>query len=294
MTNTTGIILAVAAPNQCRDGRKTMCAIVLSDDLGLIRIYPLDASQKYPVWSQVDLALERSSTDNRHESYKVLNCVICGKIEESDHKRKILNQCVIKSGLVDPIEYQKESRSSIIISKLKYGTLECTLSQRIPETSHEDEEHPWLMTQANHWSKPYLGWVSDQGVTHKTHLLGREVYMGLQNNPENPWNLFNNLQLNNPDWEHWIVLGNMKDRRNVWVAPHIHRLKKNASHSTDFFSTILDGKPDGYPYSKQESFNALIAGNQLELFTTQSTEMDSYRGSTEMKNSNQYATSATN
>jgi len=226
MTNTTGIILAVAAPNQCRDGRKTMCAIVLSDDLGLIRIYPLDASQKYPVWSRVDLALERSLNDNRHESYKVIDCIICGKIEESDQKRKILNRCVIKSGLVDPMEYQNKSRSSIIVSKLKYGTLECTLSQRIPETSHEDEEHPWLMTQANHWSKPYLGWVSEQGVTHKTHLLGREVYMGLQNNPENPWNLFNNLQLNNPDYEHWIVLGNMKDRRNVWVAPHIHRLKK--------------------------------------------------------------------
>ena len=218
--------MAVGAPNQCRDGRKTMCAIILTQDLGLIRIYPIPASEKFSVWSFVDIDIERSQSDTRHESYKVTSYKVGNIIDDKEEKRRILNRCIIRSGTVDPLQFQNDNLSSIAMVKLPFGTLEFTLSQRIPETRRDDEEHPWILTQAAHWAKPYLSWISEQGTQHKTHLVGREVYMGLQHNADNPWNLFNNLQVNNPDYECWMLLGNMKDRRNVWVAPHIHRLKK--------------------------------------------------------------------
>lgn len=273
--------MAVGAPNLCRDGSKTMCAIVLTSDLGLIRIYPICASKPFSVWCWVDLELDRSATDNRNESYKATWYQTREKIENKEEKRRILNRCVIKSGAIDPIDFQNENLSSIAMVKLPFGTLEFTLSQRIPEIKRDDEEHPWILTQAAHWAKPYLSWISEQGTQHKTHLVGREVYMGLQHNPENPWNLFNNLQLNNPDYECWMLLGNMKDRRNVWVAPHIHRLKKNASNSTQPCFSIFDGKPEDWPYSIQAAGNVAVVKNQLQLFTTESITTTDYLGNTQ-------------
>jgi hypothetical protein len=278
---TNGIIMAVGAPNQCRDGRKTMCAIILTQDLGLIRIYPIPASEKFSVWSFVDIDIERSQSDTRHESYKVTDYKVGNIIDDKEEKRRILNRCIIRSGTVDPLQFQNDNLSSIAMVKLPFGTLEFTLSQRIPETRRDDEEHPWILTQAAHWAKPYLSWISEQGTQHKTHLVGREVYMGLQHNADNPWNLFNNLQVNNPDYECWMLLGNMKDRRNVWVAPHIHRLKKNASNSTQPCFSIFDGKQDDWPYSIQAAGNVAVVKNQLQLFTTESITPTDHLGNTQ-------------
>jgi hypothetical protein len=277
---TSGIVLGVGAPNQCADGRKTMCAIILSDDCGLIRVYPIPAESHFPVWGRVSLEIERSATDNRKESYKITSFYVEGRVDSSETKRDILDSCVLRSGKLDPINYQNERRASIALVKLPWGNVEPALSQRVPDFGENNSECQWIVTQGKHWNKPYLQWISEQGASHKTHLVGREVYEGLRKNPDQPWNIFNNMQINSPDYEIWLLLGNMRDRRNVWVAPHVHRLKKNAFHSTPLFSTIRDGKPEEWPYCEQADSNVRVANDQLELFTIDFTAMSSSRGST--------------
>lgn len=277
---TSGIILGVGAPNQCADGSKTMCAIVLSEELGLIRVYPIPAELRFCVWSRVELEMDRSASDNRKESYKLQSFNVSNCIEDSETKREILNTCVLRSGTLDPIHYQNERRSSIALVKLSWGNVEIALSQRVPDLGAHNAECQWIVVQGRHWNKPYLQWTSEQGVSHKTHLVGREVYEGLRKNPDQPWNIFNNMRINSPDYEVWLLLGNMRDRRNVWVAPHVHRLKKNAFHSMPLFSTIRDGKPSEWPYCEQADFNASVVDDQLELFTTDFTAMSPTRGST--------------
>jgi hypothetical protein len=276
---TSGIVLAVGAPNVCSDGRKTMCAIVLSQDVGLIRVYPVPADVIFGVWSHVTVEIERHNKDNRAESYRMNSFSVGGKVEDSGHKLEILEACTLQSGTEDPIEYQNRLRKSIALVKLDWGSVVASLSRRVPEISAADEECPWIVTQGQHWQKPYLQWTSRQGSSHKTHLVGREVYEGLRKNQDQPWNIFNNLRINSPDYQTWLLLGNMRDRRNVWVAAHVHRLKKNASSIIPLFSTIRNGKPDGWPYSQQEDSNVSVADGQLTLFTTEDIRIACNRGS---------------
>lgn len=74
----------------------------------------------------------------------------------------------------------------------------------------------------------------------------------------------------------------MRDRRNVWVAVHIHRLKKHNGGSTPLFSGIDDGMPEDWPYSAQGGSNAKPAEPQLEfsMFTTADTTQANGRGNT--------------
>lgn len=280
---TSGIVLAVGAPNLCRDGSKTMCSIILSNELGLIRVYPIPAHLVFEVWSVVSVDIERTNSDNRAESWKLINFNITGKVSKADEKRALLDSCCLNSGFTDPIDFQNENRASIAIVKLDYGSITTSLSERIPDVSSGDEEYGWISAQCAHWNKPYITWTSKQEKTHTTHLLGREIYEGLRKNPENPYAIFRNIGLHVPDFERWLVVGNMKDRRNVWVAPHIHRLKKNAFASIPLFSMIPDGRPAGWPYCKQEDFNASAADNQLALFTTDFTGTTASRGSMAMQ-----------
>ena len=280
----TGIVLGVGAPNRCRDGSVTMCAIVLTDDLGLIRVYPIPAKQKFPLWSRVTLEVERSNTDNRAESYKLQYFEVIGAVAEHDDKRDILDACIIKSGTTDPLEYCNARRSSIALVKIPPNSLGIGMSPRspVPRIDEDDQEYSWILSQDQHWQKPYLEWESEQGKCHKTHLVGREVYMGLQNNATRPLAIYENMGITVPDFEHWLLLGNMKDKRNVWVGVHLHRLKKRLCGSIPLFCGIRNGKPDAWPYCEQETSNVAVVDNQQMLFTTEAMTSTNFRGNTAM------------
>lgn len=264
---TQGIVMGVGAPNDTKKAGKTMCAIVLTRDLGFIRIYPIPAIEKFPVWSMVSLDIE-SGNDCRASTYRLVSWKITDKIEDASQKREILERCVIKSGSVDPMDYQNSNRQSIFMTKMEWGNLEGTISQKIPShISENDEEWGWIVTQGRHWHKPYIRWTSHQGKAHTSHLGGREIYEGLRNNPSNPWNIMNNLQINNPDYEIWGLMGNQKEHRNVWLCVHLHRLKKSTCGSTPLFSHPIIGENEAWPYENQQTTNVLIVDGHRELFT---------------------------
>lgn len=271
--------MGVGAPNQSNALGKTMCAIILTESIGFIRVYPIPAQSAFPVWGTVDLKVEKGS-DSRHESYKLISFSIGERISDPEDKRMILNACILKSGDKDPMDYQNERRGSIFLIKPHWGDVEVTLSQKIPSIPQNDEECGWIVTQGRHWMKPYITWVSDQEKEHKSHMGGREIYEGLRNNPHQPWELLNNCQIMNPDYEHWMLMGNMKDRRNVWLCVHLHRLKKSASGSTPLFSHPIIGSGEAWPYSEQEDSNVEIVEGHPTLFTMKDMISINFRGIT--------------
>ncbi len=266
---TNGIIIGVGAPNDTRNG-KTMCAIVLTKEHGLIRIYPIPAQEVFPVWSECDLVLTKGS-DPRASTWKLLSYSLGGRIENPETKREILNACVIKSGHDDPMRFQNANKQSIFMVKPYWGDVGVALTQKVPESiTEDDEEFGWIVTQGKHWIKPYISWKSDQGVKHNSHMGGREIYEGLRNNPTEPWNLMNNLQVMNPDYEFWMMMGNMKDKMNVWLCVHLHRLKKSTCGSIPLFSHPIIGNDSAWPYSKQKDSNVEIVDGHPTLFTMKS------------------------
>lgn len=71
----------------------------------------------------------------------------------------------------------------------------------------------------------------------------------------------------NPDYQKWMLMGNMKGRRNVWLCVHLHRLKKQTSGSIPLFSNPIIGSSADWPYTKQEAKNVPIVDGHPELFT---------------------------
>ena len=275
----TGIVMGVGSPNKTASGEKTMCAILLTEEMGFIRIYPIEAERSFPVWSMVEVEVNKGS-DNRDESWKIESWKLNGSIDDRNQKRHILKSCELKSGMNDPIDFMNEQRKSIALISVEWGELEATLSQRIPSfVSAEDEEFGWVVTQDRQWLKPYVTWTSRQGKVHKSHLFGREIYEGIRRNPTEPWDVMNNLQIMNPDYEKWMLLGNMKHQRNVWLCVHMHRLKKQISGSIPHSCNPIIGKSAAWPYEKQENINVPIVDGHPELFTMRDMISEATRGS---------------
>lgn len=277
----SGIVLGVGAANSTKDGRIVMCAILLSEELGLIRVYPIPGDQLFRVWQRMDVIVARTPKDTRAESYRLQEYAPVGDvIEHANEKRAILNRCVLNSGTNDPLDYQNELRRSICLVKPGWGELGASMRQQSPA----DNGRSRIMTQSSAHVCAHIEWSSMQGKMHTSKLVAREVYEGIRRNPTAPSKIFENMQLHNPDYERWLLMGNTKDRRNVWVCVHVHRLKKNALSSTQCFLPILDGKSGDWPYCAQEETNVRVAENQLDLFTTDATETTPFLGNTAMMN----------
>lgn len=264
---TSGIILGVGAPNLCRDGRKTKCAILLSQTLGLIRVYPIPAEIQFPVWGIVDCEVTPNPSDTRRESYKIAPGfeVRDKELYKSVDKRALLDDCSLKSGAVDPIDYQNEKRASIAIVKETADELLGAMSRRTPEVHPDDGEFGWITVKDDHPYKPYIDWKSMQGKHHRSHLVGHEVYEGLRKHRDNPHTIFDIMQTLNPNFDRWLLLGNMRDRRNVWCVVHLHRLKQQDALGIQSLFDDED-RPDGWPYFQQETTNEPVMHDQLALF----------------------------
>jgi len=264
-------VIAKGAPVSTSAGEVVMCAIAVGE-IGLVRLYPLTVTKDVDirVWSRVIVQARRSQKDNRHESWRVESCATIGKLESAQSKADLLDSCILKSGTEDPITYQNNKRSSIAIVKAG-GLLGAGLVARDANDVHAiDHEEPWVMTQDSFPFKPYLFWTSTQGSEHKTHLVAQEVYLGMRNFNATPFRVFENMNIGDPDYVHWLVLGNLKDRRNVWVCPHIHRLKKT-NIRTGLNLQMSDGQNDEWPYLHQEETNAKDVGPQMQFsFITES------------------------
>jgi hypothetical protein len=260
----TGIVLALGAPNKTRDGRKLMCSIVVSEEFGLIRLYPLSVTENKDIriWSRVAFRAFKSNKDSRHESFRLESISAIGKIESPQSKADILVSCELRSGTKDPIDYQNDMRRSISVVRVASRLGGAVVDRgEVQEHLETDEYDHFVWTQSEFPMKPYIIWSSIQGGNHQTHLVGQEIYMGLKHNASTPFRIMENANIGDPDYQHWLVLGNMKDRQRVWVCAHVHRLKKT---NFDIRSSCLidDGRREGWPYSTQEAANARHADRQ--------------------------------
>lgn len=236
-----------------------MCAIAVSPDIGLIRLYPLSVAsdQDIHVWSRIRCKIRKASTDFRVESFRIVSAEPIGRIDSPKAKADLLNACILRSGDVDPITYQNAAsrRMSIAVVKAPLGVGASLVPQDVTDVDHAvDEDDAWAMTQGEYPFKPYLRWQSIQGGNHETHLCSQEVYEGMRHNAATPFRVFENLHIGDPDYEHWMILGNQKNRPTTWLCAHLHRQKKICSDTSSSLMTF-DGDGESWPYLQQEAIN---------------------------------------
>ncbi|MBP7831074.1 MAG: hypothetical protein KA248_14280 [Kiritimatiellae bacterium] len=262
---TKAVILGMGAPNRCRDGRATMCAIALSREYGLIRIYPLRVGgPDVRVWSVCELEAEPTSKDTRKESWRLLNIHLVGAIERREHRADILSRCLLQSAGADPVEFQNRSNLSVAVVE---GSLEAAIMSRGEgqEPPNCGEADSWIHCQKESPLKPMLRWRSAAGACHESHIVSREAYEFLRKFPLDASRLFTNYQVFNPEYRHWLVLGNMKNRRNVWVVVHIHRMKLPVRSESGHEFSVLQGA--GWPYWNHFIAAAKTAEEPQQVFS---------------------------
>lgn len=267
-------VIAKGAPNRCSDGRTTMCCIGASETHGLVRFYPLSVANhgSIKLWATADFDCCKSPKDNRDESWRIESVRVVGEIRRPEDKRQLIEDCVLRSGTIDPIDYQNERRKSIAIIKPN-GPVGCALVPRenVSKVPPGTDEDGFAMSQSEYPFKPYIVWQSVQGKEHRSQLVGQEIYEGMRHYCSTPMRVFENARIGDPDYSHWLVMGNMKDRRNNWVVAHLHRQKKIASTIPLSLPTAT-GRREGWPYCEQEVGNAKGAEAQkLFAFTMSDT-----------------------
>jgi len=271
----TGHIIGIGAPNRTEDGRAVQCAILLTyGEYGMVRIfsdfYPSKPGQQatgmmqnVSLWDRVEVSVI-AGKDSRLESWKLKEVEVInpGCNMKSPEKRDILNACT-SVFTEDPIKVLNASHKSICLIK----------PERVGYAMHLREHKDsidWVQCQSETPQKPYMKWESSAGHSHENQLCAHEAYEWLRKNQSAPSRLWENMQIDNIDYEKWFLLGNIAAWRNVWVVVHVHRLKKTAPQLIDTSSLIRDGRPKDWPLCLPVDIDARRAAStgQTLMFTT--------------------------
>jgi len=200
------------------------------------------------------------------ESWKLDDVAIVGNVQSSGEKRSILDSCVLDCGHEDPIDYLNRERRSVGLIRQSVTGLGYAM-----EVREFDESPDWVMAQRETPQRPYVRWRSSAGKSHDHQLCAHEAYEWLRKNPSNTSQLWSNLRIEDIDYTKWLLVGNTKDKRNVWVVVHVHRLKKTPPQLTLASCSTGGGRPSGWPYLPHEDIHArrvASTGQGLLPFTT--------------------------
>ena len=289
------------APNRQKTGRIVQCAIVLTPDLGFIRIWPLHPVEhkEIKIWSVLSLEIEKTSHDNREESYLLKSVIKTGEMVDRHERRKTLDRCCLNSGNTDPQRFQDSNRKSIYLIKPEQILEHSICHNEIdPLALHENtEEEGWIQDQNHRPMRAVVTWKSMQGSQHTLGLVAQGVCEYLRKNPHCPMRIFENLQLMDSKFDKWFLCGNQKDRRNSWVIVNAFCLKKTEKPITPLFLPMFDGTEKDWPYLRQGERNVKIAGSGQMLLgfmsTTTSTTSTGCLGNMATKSCPSYAITAT-
>jgi hypothetical protein len=273
---TTGVLMGKGAPNRQKTGRIVQCAIVLTPDLGFIRIWPLHPVEhkKITIWSVVSLELEKTTHDNRDESYLLKSIIKTGEMSDRIEKEKTLDRCCLKSGSTDPQFFQDANRKSIYLVKPEQILEHSICHNEVDPLSAQEcpEEDGWIQDQNHRPIRAVVKWKSMQGSQHCLGVVAQGVCEYLRKYPHQAMRVFENLHLMDLKFDKWFLCGNQKDRRTSWVIVTAFCLKKTEKPNTPLFLPMFDGAGEDWPYLKQGAGNVKTAeSGQMEFLFTSTT-----------------------
>lgn len=232
------VILGRAAPEELSDGRQTVCTGAWSPNRGFIRIYPVNPrSNIFSRWDVVNVEVERNPDDSRHESWKIK-----GRKQDQEERVEVKGEfprdqrATLLSNLEDDcVNDINEARRSLGIIKpqningLVYEDWEDDDEgyEQLKLFQDQDEFRPENRDDFEHKIKIDFecpDCKTQQGY-HRPSLLEWGAYMGLRNGANTPEELESNYQMDNPEYDHWIFVGNMNQYKSTFIAISILWIK---------------------------------------------------------------------
>lgn len=235
------IILGNAVPDEISDNRKTVCTAGYSDELGLIRIYPVPPDAKLTRWALVGLDLERNPRDTRKESWKVVgsksnwnrlkyNIRRYGDINERSEQIALIDSLMDKFsvGCVSELNEKRDSLGFVDPSILKYYFAKRSKVENSVQTTLFQTEP--FQTIRNYDLQPRLVYSCPKCTGRKYHdqqILEWGAYEYIRKNPEKYDSIWENFGINKEEYKKRLLVGNQALHRNSFMVISIFRHKMN-------------------------------------------------------------------
>ncbi|MEM0134931.1 MAG: hypothetical protein QXU18_06855 [Thermoplasmatales archaeon] len=233
------IILGNAVPDEISDNRKTVCTAGYSEELGLIRIYPVPPDAKLTRWAKIGLDLERNPRDSRKESWKVIgsknnwyrlkyNIRRYGDIKEKSEKIALIDSLMDKYGVgcVSELNDRKESLGFVDPLILRYYFAKRSkVEKSVQITLFQSEPFQTIM---NYDIQPRLVYSCPKCTGSKYHdqqILEWGAYEYIRKNPEKYEDIWSNFGINNKLYKKRLLIGNQALHRNSFMVISIFRHK---------------------------------------------------------------------
>jgi hypothetical protein len=232
------VMLGRAAPDTLKDGRTTICAAGYSKTQGFVRLYPTRLSSPLKQWTVVSVPVERNPQDTRAESWKIegskgewdhldAKIQVTGVLSRAEKIQLVrslespcvleLNQARISLGIVKPVEMRGYLSERPDLDTTAQLTL---FGYRTPKT------------KANYRHQPRLQYKCSDCTSvdgHDQQIVEIGCYEWFRKNPGEEGQVFENLRLEDPAYEKFLLVGNQANHRASYLVIGILRWKETAS-----------------------------------------------------------------
>ena len=260
------VVLGAAVPEQTKNNGKTVCVAGWAEDLGLVRIYPCRADYGIKRWSRLrNIQVNRNPKDSRIESYKLNSerSFELGKdIESPEEKTELLDNIS-----QDCVYHVRDNMLSLGLIKVN-GQIDCVIEenpsfskqQHISKTVQDDR---WLMTKQDFPVQPkfkfFCGEKCESQKGHNLTVIEWGGFEWMRKSPNKIGNLGDNWKINNPNFNIYLLIGNVARHKNSFIIISVIPVKK-ADHSTlALFPDIQRQKKNTGRYTIQQSVLGIVS-----------------------------------
>ncbi|MCX6815868.1 MAG: hypothetical protein NT120_03380 [Candidatus Aenigmarchaeota archaeon] len=230
------IILGRSWPELLRDGRYSVCVAGYSKEHGFIRLYPTKIFSPLKTWNIVRVKVERNRADTRKESWKIVgskedwkhldkNIKILGVLKREERINLLRN---LSKDSTETLRNQGRSLGLVKPEILSWNLEDTGLTPPVQTTLTGLK----LKTKKHFRNKPYIEYrclpACESKSPHCQQLIEWGAYMWLnkQKTREDQEKVFDNLKLNDKNWEKYFLVGNLAYKRKTFAIISVMHFKK--------------------------------------------------------------------
>lgn len=240
------IVLGHGAPNEVRkiNNAQGRCACIWSEKTGYCRINPIPHGYLYD-WEIIDVEVRKPRNDGRENTFIIYNyendwnkMYLHIKVHKDEKGRRMKLERdkaieIVRKLATDSFSKVRDAKRSFGIikpSQIK-GFLEKNLDKSIQQTMLFDFDN-LIMNQKDYKWIPCINYTCSQPCIskhpHKSKIVEWGCYQWMAKNPNNEEHckkVFDNLQVNNDEWEKYLLIGNIRTYPKTYIIVKVIRFK---------------------------------------------------------------------
>lgn len=245
------LVLGHGAPNKVRKvkGAQGRCACIWSKETGYCRIYPIPNGYLYD-WEIIDVEVRKPSNDGRENTFTIYNYENDWnkiykhiKVHKNEKDKRINLWKTKRSDCIKLIRgLAKDSFSDVRDNKRSFGIIKPSMIEPFLEKNRDKSIQQrtlidfdnLIMNQRDYKWIPYIRYscsasCSAKNPIHKSKIVEWGCYQWMRKSPnskEHCEKVFDNLRLNDEEWEVYLLIGNIRKYLKTYIIIKVIRFKK--------------------------------------------------------------------